>query len=234
MQHQLTRQVRAITHLFAHLSKVSTQDLFRRFRLSTVLEMLHKEAHTLHQQLQHSETLGHTVADLHLNQARDTAARFQAWQIQPHATSVTASTTNVEAPFECHTCGRAYTTYRLLRVHESAEHSQKAPKADEVPIDRSLHSLGGIPTCKLCHHAFRQWDNLKQHIRRRCCHELKGLHRLIPDRTLGTGKCFSGHILPMPLTLPRANQNLPSPLRHQVSPRNLRHILPPLATQSAP
>ncbi|CAE7307189.1 unnamed protein product [Symbiodinium sp. CCMP2592] len=33
LQHQLTRQLRAITHLFAHLSKVSTQDLYARFKV---------------------------------------------------------------------------------------------------------------------------------------------------------------------------------------------------------
>ena len=57
MQHQLTRQARAITHLFAHLRKVSTQELHRRFHLSTVLDMLHKEAHALHHQLLTNDNL---------------------------------------------------------------------------------------------------------------------------------------------------------------------------------
>ena len=143
MQHQLTRQVRAITHLFAHLSKVSAQDLHRRFRLSTVLDMLHKEAHALHRQLQHHETFGHTVAELHLNSARGTAARLQAWQMQPQtpAQRAMALSADAEAPFQCRTCGRAYSTYRLLRVHESAEHSKKAPKTDEVQFDRSIFTV---------------------------------------------------------------------------------------------
>ena len=55
MQHQLTRHVRAITHLFAHLSikyPHRTQDLCRRFKLPTVLDLLHQEAHSLYHQIQ--------------------------------------------------------------------------------------------------------------------------------------------------------------------------------------
>ena len=181
MQHQLTRQARAITHLFAHLSKVSTQELHRRFRLSTVLDMLHKEAHALRHQLLINENFGSTFTDDHLASARDTAATLQAWQLQQwNSFQSTASSPSVEAPFQCHRCGKAYSTYRLLRVHESVEHSQKAPKTDEVLFDRALHSLNGLPTCRLCHHVFRQWDNLKQHIRRKRCPCSRGCPTSVP------------------------------------------------------
>ena len=101
MQHQLTRQARAITHLFAHLSKVSTQELHRRFRLSTVLDMLHKEAHALHHQLLTNENFGSTITDDHLTSARATAATLQAWQLQQWSSSQsTASSPSVEAPFQ--------------------------------------------------------------------------------------------------------------------------------------
>ena len=83
-------------------------------------------------------------------------------------------------PSSATTAGKAYCTYRLLRVHESAEHSQKAPKTDEVLFDRALHSLNGLPTCRLCHHVFRQWDNLKQHIRRKRCPCLRGSPTSMP------------------------------------------------------
>ena len=117
----------------------------------------------------------------HLASARDTAATMQAWQLQQWSSSQsTTPSPSVEAPFQCHHCGKAYCTYRLLRVHESAEHSQKAPKTDEVLFDRALHSLNGLPTCRLCHHVFRQWDNLKQHIRRKRCPCLRGSPTSMP------------------------------------------------------
>ncbi|CAE7684086.1 unnamed protein product [Symbiodinium sp. CCMP2592] len=44
IQHQLTKHLRAITHLYAHLSKVSTSDRHQRFGIATILDILHKEA----------------------------------------------------------------------------------------------------------------------------------------------------------------------------------------------
>ena len=107
MQHQLTRQARAITHLFAHLSKVSTQELHRRFRLSTVLDMLHKEAHALHHQLLTNDNLSSMFTEDHLASARDTAATMQAWQLQQWSSSQsTTPSPSVEAPFSATTAGR--------------------------------------------------------------------------------------------------------------------------------
>ncbi|CAE7321264.1 unnamed protein product [Symbiodinium sp. CCMP2592] len=86
IQHQFTKQLRAITHLYAHLSKVSTSDLHRRYAVPTVLDILHKEAHSLHHQLHTNLHFGNTVTDQHVQDARATAAQLQAWQIdQWHA-----------------------------------------------------------------------------------------------------------------------------------------------------
>ena len=101
-----------------------------RFRISTVIDILHKEAHALRHQLQTNTNFGHTIAEHHLSSARETAATFQAWKMQQWTQlQLTAATqSDVAAPVLCHHCGRAYHSYRLLRVHASAEHSQKAPK----------------------------------------------------------------------------------------------------------
>ena len=74
MQHQLTRHVRAITHLFAHLSikyPHRTQDLCRRFKLPTVLDLLNQ------------------------------AWQIQPWTQLP---DMAPSQTAVEAPFLCQRC----------------------------------------------------------------------------------------------------------------------------------
>ncbi|CAE7215822.1 Pol, partial [Symbiodinium sp. CCMP2456] len=175
MQHLLTRHIRAITRQFAHLSKVSTQDLYKRHRIPTLLDILHKEAHQLHKQLQHNTCYGDTVDDLHLCAIRDFAANLQVWKAQQWDASPASAPypADAEAPFLCYQCGCSYSTYRLLRVHESKVHSQKAPKTDQVKFDRQLHSTGGVPTCRLCGHAFRQWDNLKQHVKRSRCPKLR-------------------------------------------------------------
>ena len=129
MQHQLTRQARAITHIFAHLSKVSTQELHRRFRLSTVLDMLHKEAQALHHQLLTDEHLSSMFTQEHLASARDTAATMQAWQLQQWSSSQsTTSSPSVEAPFQCHHCGKAYCTYRLLRSMNPLNTLRRRPR----------------------------------------------------------------------------------------------------------
>ena len=109
MQHQLTRLERLLTSLRIS-AKSPPKELHRRFRLSTVLDMLHKEAHALHHQLLINENFGSTFTDDHLASARETAATLQAWQLQQwNSSQSTASSPSVEAPFQCHHCGKAYT-----------------------------------------------------------------------------------------------------------------------------
>ena len=101
MQHQLTRHIRAITRQFAHLSKVPTQDLYLRYRIPTLLDILYKEAHQLHVQLQTNEHYGRTVADLHLSSIREFAARLQVWKAQQWHTSPSSALhpADAEPPF---------------------------------------------------------------------------------------------------------------------------------------
>ncbi|CAE7346692.1 pol, partial [Symbiodinium sp. CCMP2592] len=63
IQHQLTKQLRAITHLYAHLSKVSTTDLHSRYGVPTALDILHKDV-------------------------RATAAQLQVWQAEQWSPSI--------------------------------------------------------------------------------------------------------------------------------------------------
>ena len=49
----------------------------------------------------------------------------------------------------------------MARVHKT--------KVPEHPFDRARHSVNGMPTCALCHHAFTHWEVLAKHIRSWSC-----------------------------------------------------------------
>ena len=89
-----------------------------------------------------------------------------------------------------------------LRIHHALKHdSQPKQELQRCTFKAELHSIGGMPTCKLCLRNFTKWRQLRLHIGRCSCPHLGGdsfkLHPPAPDNHLLRRKAA---------TLPQTNQ----------------------------
>ena len=75
---------------------------------------------------------------------------------------VPARPDDADATYQCTVCDYLAPSFRLLRVHLSTAHGQKAShRYDAQRFRRELHSVDGMPTCRLCGHAFPRWTSLR-------------------------------------------------------------------------
>ena len=64
-------------------------------------------------------------------------------------------------PYLCPQCHKSCDTRKTLKLHLSRAHKINTPSH---PFDRALHSVGGMPTCAMCHHQFTRWEVLAKHV----------------------------------------------------------------------
>ncbi|CAE7412177.1 unnamed protein product [Symbiodinium sp. CCMP2592] len=104
--------------------------------------------------------------------ARQTAATLHA-QVQQQWTKPEEADCDTYAAHQCAECHRTFKSFRLLRSHEATHRAKKTPAPTAGSFNRYDHGLEGLPTCRHCRHAFRQWDGLVKHIKRNRCQVLR-------------------------------------------------------------
>ncbi|CAE7791908.1 unnamed protein product [Symbiodinium sp. CCMP2592] len=186
---QMLRHLRAITGRPRHLDRSTDQELLDSLKMASVRQMLS-------QRLQSANTRLCSNTDLPCYDKDNILRRIQALQAgidQPICTQrvSTALTTPVqqtphddvtpqeqkvrlqELPadtkqFRCQVCGQSFPSLHLVKTHEGKAHKILAPKR-ELPQDRSVYSINGLPQCRFCGYKFTKWSGLQRHIQRNGC-----------------------------------------------------------------
>ncbi|CAE7566859.1 Pol [Symbiodinium sp. CCMP2592] len=186
---QMLRHLRAITGRPRHLDRSTDQELLDSLKMASVRQMLS-------QRLQSANTRLCSNTDLPCYDKDNILRRIQALQAgidRPICTQrvSTALTTPVQqAPhddvtpqeqkvrlqelpadtkqFRCQVCGQSFPSLHLVKTHEGKAHKILAPKR-ELPQDRSVYSINGLPQCRFCGYKFTKWSGLQRHIQRNGC-----------------------------------------------------------------
>ena len=83
----------------------------------------------------------------------------------------------------CPHCEALFPTQAALKIHARRMHQHC--DAPDIVFNKSLHSIGGLPTCRFCLKKFTRWQTLAQHISANRC------PKYMPD--LGTSKSTYDH-----------------------------------------
>ena len=84
-------------------------------------------------------------------------------------------------PVACSFCGQYFPNEVALRTHIGHQHAtlqvQAAVRDEAATLSRDQYSIGSVPTCRFCRHAFCSWQRLHKHIKQgRCMARLQQLH----------------------------------------------------------
>ena len=186
VQHALTRQLWAVARSQAHLTHESTADLHHRLGVPPVQHALLRAADKQLDRMQHLPaearfldcTAWQQRVRRYLQDSSDACAaptRSDPTDSRMGGASSVYSPSCPVSPDEwrCPHCSYCAISFRILRVHLSRVHHDRASgRSDNQRFRRELHSTGGMPTCRLCHRAFPRWSGLRLHINAGQCPNL--------------------------------------------------------------
>ena len=167
LQAMVSRQLRAIASVPAHITHVTNSEVRDQFGFQDILLQLHDQACKHYHKLEELKTLQpgnicvQPVAIQQLHEViQDLARREQQGNLMEIRPSMTESVT-------CPECGLDFASLKGRRQHRAAKHKIKV--ANTQSFRPEVHSLGGLPQCSGCRHKFQTWCALKQHIEQGSC-----------------------------------------------------------------
>ena len=186
VQRALTRQLRAVARSQAHLTYESTDRLHHRLGVPLVQHTLLQTAVKQLERMQHlpaearfldctdwQQCVQHHLQDASGANAASTHSELQDTRVVGSSSPPSLSCQPPPDAWRCPHCSYCAVSFRILRVHLSRVHHDRASgRRDNQRFQRDLHSTGGMPTCRLCHRAFPRWSGLRLHINAGQCPRL--------------------------------------------------------------
>ena len=171
LQRVLTRQLRAVARSQAHLTRETTISLRTRLRVPFVLDVRRAASkHAAGIPNIPDEARNHTLvsADWAMEVQEALLACGNAHsQEQPFTADRLADTA---ADFPCQVCD--YVAPNTPSPHVNRPGQKAGQRYCAQRFQRELRSVDGMPTCRLCGHAFSRWTSLRAHINAGQCPQL--------------------------------------------------------------
>ncbi|CAE7279311.1 unnamed protein product [Symbiodinium natans] len=161
------RQLRAVTGMPAHLTKVSNQTLRETYNLNDPVHMLTERIARKLNAMQQGRG----------DPATCETKTFEYWQmlhkqLASHAVeqrTVTLVELSSSSQHACSICGLYYPTQKALRQHQALRHGQIQANKLSIDYKPEQHSVAGMPQCKHCLLKLYDWGALKGHIMQNVC-----------------------------------------------------------------
>ncbi|OLQ05950.1 RNA-directed DNA polymerase from mobile element jockey [Symbiodinium microadriaticum] len=172
----LTRHLRAILRIPAHLTHVTTGEVWRQAALPMPGWMVQTtQQHFLSKLIHHAtHSPDITTTTQVMEHLKRQAARLDATLMEAAAGLAKAppQTPAVSCPF----CQETFVTENAMRVHCGLKHESKPQHSTRTPtvFRPELHSKAGMPACQLCERQFWRWAHLVAHIESGACKCLGG------------------------------------------------------------
>eukprot|EP00439_Symbiodinium_sp_Y106_P077496 s968_g16.t1 len=184
------RHIRAILRQPPHLTHLSTADLWTAAKLETPGHQLVQRLANLC--LRRDPRQAPDGPDIISND--QVHARLQLLletlrQLILQAPTDTEPTEQPVAGHACPHCDSILVSAHALSIHLALHHQDQPKPARQAHVFRAeAHSIGGMPTCKLCLRNFVKWRQLRLHIEKGSCPHLGGssflLSPMAPDNHL--------------------------------------------------
>ncbi|CAE7628398.1 jockey\pol [Symbiodinium sp. CCMP2456] len=175
----LVKHLRAILRIPAHISHITNTEVWAQAQVDRPLVAILRQlkAHVDKRRAQYQTAPDITAEAKALNYASDLIRFFESLLrretgASPESGSMMASS----APVPCTVCDKSFTTLNAMRIHCKLQHGY-LPEHPRVPtrFDAAMHSVGGLPECKLCRRRFFRWQQLQKHIETGACSALGGV-----------------------------------------------------------
>ena len=171
LQAMISRQLRAIAAVPAHITHVTNSEVRDQFGFKDILQQLYDQACKHCQQLEELQALqpGHIcVQPVALQQLHEVIQDLAPQEQKGHPMEIRPSMTE---SVTCPECGLAFASLKGMRQHRAAKHKIKV--ANTRSFRPEVHSWGGVPQCSGCRHKFQTWCALKKRIEQGSCPQKK-------------------------------------------------------------
>ena len=161
--------LRAIARSPRHLTGETSESLHSRLGFPDPMQKLCDEMETLVQRIRDSPLL---VPDCPCSrQAAVVQARLREQLHLDQRSHVRLVQAPDARPVACSYCGQYFPNEVALRTHIGHRHAalQAAVRDEAVTLSRDQYSIGSVPTCRFCRHAFCSWQKLHKHIKKGRC-----------------------------------------------------------------
>ena len=161
------KSLRAVTNLPAHLTKVSNEELCKRFGVKEPISALHDLTCNKLRKL-HNLPTDHISAD---------PCVIDHWAECERALGVLRHTTNLVSAqmpsgcvgVPCPECGQYFSSIKAVRQHAARRHGIKTVALTDVEYRQEEHSQEGMPQCVHCGKRCGSSDGLRHHILTNAC-----------------------------------------------------------------
>ena len=159
------KHLRAILRLPAHLTHISTAEIWSRAELPMSYARLDNTVQQHPKQL--LDKLEHPAQNAPDITTTTVAAQHLRAQVGALETIL-----HVSCPY----CQDTFVTEHAMRIHCSLKHESIPRLSTRTPtvFKPELHSKAGMPPCRLCDRQFWRWTHLVQHIEKGACRCLGG------------------------------------------------------------
>ncbi|CAE7659958.1 pol [Symbiodinium sp. CCMP2456] len=172
----LTRHLRAILRVPAHLTHVTNQAVWHQAGQPMPGWTIQCSLLQHQTKLQQTAASGTDITSTPqaLAHVDILAGRLEALLLDAAQTLATEA---VSAPsISCPHCSELFISENAVRIHCKLKHGQLPPRLNHHPTEfvPELHSTAGMPACRLCRRQFFRWSHLKLHIETGACAALGG------------------------------------------------------------
>ena len=172
----LTKHLRAILRLPAHISHISTADIWKRAGLPMPGWTIQLQQQQMLDKLEHraQQAPDITTTPAALRHLRAQVASLDA--VLKDVAEGLARTPPQAAYVCCPYCQESFVTEHAMRIHCGLRHQSIPRHSTRTPtvFQPALHSKAGMPACQLCDRQFWRWAHLVQHIEKGACRRLGG------------------------------------------------------------
>ena len=172
----LTKHLRAILRLPAHLSHVTNHSIWHQAQLPqpgwTIQRAMLQHQSCLTQRATSSPDITSTPEALaHMQLLTERLETILQTEAQ-----VAAQESACAPSFNCPQCSELFISENAVRIHCKLKHQHLPPRQHHhpTPFVPELHSKAGMPACRLCDRQFFRWSHLKLHIETGACDALGG------------------------------------------------------------
>ena len=162
------RQIRAVTHTPAHLTKVSNQDLRKRYDLEHPIALLYRSARTKLERLQSKLGEDITSTDKAIRAWQDTVEHYRRLDAMRNAALVELPT-RPEPEHSCPECGLYFSSIKTVRQRMARKHGMKVMELERFEHRQAHHSVAGMPQCRRCKVKLSSLGALQAHIVTNAC-----------------------------------------------------------------
>ena len=172
----LTKHLRAILRIPAHLTHISTGDVWKRANAPMPGWTVQ---HALQQMLAKLTSRAVSAPDITTDPSAIAHLQQQAERLEPVLLEAAAGLDATPTPkpaVNCPFCQEVFLTENAMRVHCGIKHESVPKHSTETPTTfrPELHSKSGMPACQLCDSSVLAWAHLVSHIETGACRCLGG------------------------------------------------------------